>query len=84
MRFKPGDKVRCIEVPGGEHHILKKNRIYTIQNCMIGPDGVEYCKLVDVFSVGRGWFASRFVLLESELSPFASWEKKNIDIQKEL
>lgn len=71
MKFKPGDKVRCIDDHGASD--LRKDVIYTVKY-------TEYNMLsLEELGQGYAWFTHRFELVEEsfedELTKFV-WSKR--------
>lgn len=78
MKFKVGDKVRCIRISVTTVNLIL-NKVYTISRSD-SYAGMLYCSLKE-HEMGQGhfwWYQSRFVLVQEEYSPFSQWERSNV------
>ena len=55
-KFKPGDKVKCIN-NFGIKNILEVGKVYTIENC-----GHDHSTFVYIQEINRNLFIERFIL----------------------
>jgi len=78
MQFKKGDIVRCVDAKDPEHHNLKLNRVYIVDNMsddLLFVQLSKYNNYNNIYSTTFGYYPYRFKRISSnEMSEKEAFE----------